>query len=129
MEIPSLTILIINKNKKFVFTSFFMYIQLKNYYCWLRTLKDQLDILKMCSLKYLPSSSLLKIWNNLPLDLKRRNSLSIFKNRLLNSLFENYITMCYKPNCYSCKTNYICFNMLWYLCTSQKISLNSSYSN
>ena len=23
----------------------------------------------------------------------------------VNSLFENYRTMCYKPNCYSCKTN------------------------
>ena len=45
------------------------------------------------------------MWNNLPLHLKRSNSLSIFKNRLLNYLFENYITMCYKPNCYSCKTN------------------------
>ena len=68
-------------------------------------LNYQLDILKMCSLQYLPSSSLLKMWNNLPLDLKRSNSLSIFKNRLLNSLFENYMTTCYKPNCYSCKTN------------------------
>ena len=70
-----------------------------------RSLNYQLDILKMCSLQYLPSSSLLKMWNILPLDLKRSNSLSIFKNRLLNSLFENYRTMCYKPNCYSCKTN------------------------
>ena len=60
-----------------------------------RSLNYQLDILKMCSLQYLPSSSLLKMWNNLPLDLKRNNSLSIFKNRLLNSLFENYMTMCY----------------------------------
>ncbi len=25
---------------------------------------------------------------------------------------ENSRTMCYKPNCYSCKTNQICFNML-----------------
>ena len=70
-----------------------------------RSLNYQLDILKMCSLQYLPSISLLKMWNNLPLDLKRSNSLSIFKNRQLNSLFENYMTMCYKPNCYSCKTN------------------------
>ena len=29
----------------------------------------------MCSLQYLPSSTLLKIWNNLPLDLKRSNYL------------------------------------------------------
>ena len=64
-----------------------------------------IDILKMCSLQYLPSSSLLKMWNNLPLDLKRSNSLSIFKNRLLNSHFENYMTICNKPNGYSCKTN------------------------
>ena len=61
--------------------------------------------LNISSFQYLRSSSLLKMWNNLPLDLKRSNSLSIFKNRLLNSLFENYRTMCYKPNCYSCKTN------------------------
>ena len=70
-----------------------------------RSLNYQIDILKMNSLQCLPSSSLLKIWNNLHLDLKRSNSLSIFRNRLLNSFFENYITMCYKPNCYSCKTN------------------------
>ena len=71
-----------------------------------RSLNCQLDILKMCSLQYLPSSSLLKMWNKLLL------GLSIFKNRLLNSLFENYITMCYKPNCYLCKTNQICFNIV-----------------
>ena len=41
-----------------------------------RSLNYQLDILEMCSLQYLPSSSLLKMWNNLPLDLKRSNSLS-----------------------------------------------------
>ena len=77
-----------------------------------RSLNYQLGILKMCSFQYLPSSSLLKMWNNLPLDSKRSNSLSIFRNRLLNSLFINYMTMCYKPNCYSCKTNQICFDML-----------------
>jgi len=40
-----------------------------------RSLNYQLDILNSSLLKYLPSSSLLKIWNNLPLDLKRSNSL------------------------------------------------------
>ena len=59
-----------------------------------RSLNHKLDILKMCSLQYLPSSSLLKMWNNLPIDLKRSNSLSIFKNRLVNSLFENYRLIC-----------------------------------
>ena len=58
-----------------------------------RSLNYQLDILNMSSLQYLPSSSLLKIWNNLPLDLKKKLSKHI------------YITMCYKPNCYLCKTN------------------------
>ena len=48
-----------------------------------KSLNYQLDILNMSLLQYLPSSSLLKIWNNLPLDLKRSNSLSIFKNKLL----------------------------------------------
>jgi len=41
-----------------------------------RSLNYLLDILKICSLQYLPSSSLLKMWNDLPLDLKRSNSLS-----------------------------------------------------
>jgi len=73
-----------------------------------RSLNYQLDILKIV---YHQALFLRCCMNNLPLDLKRSNS-GIFKNRLLNFLFENYITMCYKPNCYSCKTNYICFNML-----------------
>ena len=56
-----------------------------------RSLNYQLDILNIISLQYLPPSSLLKIWNNLPLDLKKKQQL---KNKLLNSLFKNYITMC-----------------------------------
>ena len=40
-----------------------------------RSLNYQLDILKMCSLQCLSSSSLLKMLNNLPLDLKRSDSL------------------------------------------------------
>jgi len=45
-----------------------------------RSFHGQLDILKMSLLQYLPLNSLLKMWNNLPLDLKRSNSLIIFKN-------------------------------------------------
>ena len=41
-----------------------------------RSLNYQLDILKMCSLQYLLSSFLLKMWNNLSLDIKR--SLSVY---------------------------------------------------
>ena len=83
---------------------------LKTFLKSFETLKDLLTILKdllpnLTFSKCAHYSSLLKMWNNMPLDLKRSNSLSIFKNRLLNSLLENYIAMCYKPNCYSCKTN------------------------
>jgi len=52
----------------------------ENIFKKLGTFERSLDILKMCSLQYLPSSSLLQMWNNLPLELKRSNSLSIFKN-------------------------------------------------
>jgi len=43
-----------------------------------RFLNYQIDILNTGSLEYLPSYALLKIWNKLPLDLKRSASLGIF---------------------------------------------------
>ena len=53
-----------------------------------RSLNYQLDSLKMCSLLYLPSSSLLKMRNNLPLDLKRSNSLSeVYSVMMCNAIF------------------------------------------
>ena len=60
-------------------------------------------ILNTGSLEYLPSYSHLKIWNKLPLDLKRSPSLGIFKKSLFRILSEAYISKCNKPFCYSCK--------------------------
>ena len=48
-----------------------------------RSLNYQIDILNTGSLEYLPSYALLKIWNKLPIDLKRSASLGIFKKSYL----------------------------------------------
>ena len=69
----------------------------------LEILKDQIGILKTGSLGYLPSYALLKIWNNLPLDLKRSALLGIFKKGLFEMLSDAYISKCNKPSSYSCK--------------------------
>ena len=50
----------------------------------------------------IPSYSLLKIWNNLPLDSKRSAWLGIFR-KSLEILSDAYISMCNKPSCYSLK--------------------------
>lgn len=68
-----------------------------------RSLNFQLDILNFSSLHTFPSYVLLKLWNNLPLDLKRSRSLNIFKNNLRKSIFDTYTSKCDKVNCYSCK--------------------------
>ena len=51
-----------------------------------RSLNYQIDILNTGSLEYLPSYALLKIWNKLPLDLKRSALLVIFKITLFKML-------------------------------------------
>ena len=47
-----------------------------------RSLNYQIDILNTGSLEYLPSCALLKIWNKLPLNLKRSASLGVFKKKV-----------------------------------------------
>ena len=51
-----------------------------------RSLNYQIDILNTGSLEYLPSYALIKIWNKLPLDLKRSASLGILKKSLFKML-------------------------------------------
>ena len=68
-----------------------------------RSLNYQIDILNTGSVDYLPSYALLKIWNKLPLDLKRSASLGIFKKSLFKMFSDAYISKCNKPFCYSCK--------------------------
>ena len=57
-----------------------------------RSLNYQIDILNTGSLEYLPSYALLKIWNKLPIDLKRSASLGIFKKSLFKMLSDAYIS-------------------------------------
>ena len=51
-----------------------------------------------------PSYALPKLWNGLPLDLKRSSSLNIFKRNLLKTLIYKYNVKCEIINCYSCRS-------------------------
>jgi len=51
-----------------------------------------------------PSYALPKLWNGLPLDLKRSSSLNIFKKNLLKTLIYKYNVKCEIINCYSCRS-------------------------
>ena len=68
-----------------------------------RSLSYQVDLLNFSSLQTFPSYTLLKIWNNLPLELKRSTSINLFKNKIKKALFEKYLLKCNRPNCFSCK--------------------------
>ena len=41
----------------------------------------------------IPSYTLLKIWNNLPLELKLSTSITTFKNKLMKALFDKYLSV------------------------------------
>ena len=68
-----------------------------------RNLSFQLPIARYANLKKFPSFSFISLWNGLPLDLKRKKSLNIFKNHLSLSLAKFYNSPCTKTNCYSCR--------------------------
>ena len=53
-----------------------------------RSLSYQVDLLNFSSLQTFPSYTLIKIWNNLPHELKRGTSISMFKNKIMNTLFD-----------------------------------------
>ena len=69
-----------------------------------RSLTFELPVLKNANLKCFPSYALIKLWNALPLDLKRKKSLSVFKRHYAIALSVNYDTPCHKVNCYSCRS-------------------------
>ena len=68
-----------------------------------RTLSFQLGILKMSKLKCFSSYALPKLWNELPLYLKRKTSFNSFKKCYTSTLIESYSTPCTVTNCYSCR--------------------------
>ena len=72
-------------------------------YSFDRTLSFQLGLLKMSNLKCFSSYALPKLWNELPLNLKRKISLSSFKKYYTSMLIESYSTPCTVTDCYSCR--------------------------
>ena len=68
-----------------------------------RSLNYQLQNTTKKSLQSFPSYTLPKLWNGLPLQLKRSNSLNIFKRKYLIHLTEKYKTTCHKHNCFACR--------------------------
>jgi len=68
-----------------------------------RSLSFQLGILKQTNLKCFSSYSIPKLWNELPLSLKRKTSLKSFKKYYSSTLLESYSTPCTVTNCYSCR--------------------------
>ena len=68
-----------------------------------RNLSFQLSMASYANLKKFPSYSIIRLWNSLPLELKRKKSLSTFKRHLSLSLSESYNSPCTKTNCYSCR--------------------------
>ena len=69
---------------------------------FVRSLSFQMEVVKKSSLKTLPTYSLPKNWNSLPLELKRITSLNVFKNRNKEKILSSYNLSCTVNNCYSC---------------------------
>ena len=68
-----------------------------------RSLSFKSSILKHSQLKHLPSFSMISLWNKLPLEIKRKQSLNIFKCEYSRFLSTNYNLPCKNPKCYTCK--------------------------
>ena len=69
-----------------------------------RSLSFQMEVVKKSFLKTLPTYSLPKNWNSLPLELKRITSLTVFKNRNKEKILSSYNFSCTVNNCYSCQS-------------------------
>ena len=75
-----------------------LFIKLNNFD---RSLAFRLPIVKT-SLKTLTTYSMLKIWNELPLDIRRIKSFNSFKNKYRQILSDKYNENCNDVKCYSC---------------------------
>ena len=67
-----------------------------------RNLNFVTDLVKSNSLKSFPTNTLPNFWNSLSLEVKRSNSLKIFKKHLMKYLHSNYSMICTNHHCYSC---------------------------
>jgi hypothetical protein len=88
----------VNDKLPLSFTNFF--IKLQNFD---RSLSFQLGRLKMSNLNCFAPYAIPKLWNELPLNLKRKISLNSFKKCYTSLLIESYSTPCTVTNCYSCR--------------------------
>ena len=88
----------VNKKLPSSFNNFF--VELPNFN---RSQTFQLEILKRSNLKFFTSYAIPKLWNELPLSLKRIVSLKAFKTTYTNTLIASYSTPCTVTNCYSCR--------------------------
>ena len=70
-----------------------------------RSMSFQIVSVKKSHLKLLPSFSLLKCWNDLPLNLKRLTTGSSFKRKYTQILIEDYDTPCPNKKCFVCRSN------------------------
>jgi hypothetical protein len=89
---------LVNEKLPLSFVNFFK--RLNNFE---RNLSFALPSLNRNSLKILPSFCFIKIWNGLPLELKRKKSLGSFKNHYSRFLSINYSTPCTVANCFACR--------------------------
>ena len=71
-----------------------------------RSLSYQVDLLNFSSLQTFSSYTLLKIWNNFPLELKQSTSKTMFRNKIMKTLLFKYLLVCNRINCFSCKQWY-----------------------
>jgi hypothetical protein len=88
----------INNKLPISFNNFFL--KLNNFD---RSLSLQLALLKRSNLQDFPSYAIPRLWNSLPLDLKRKGSLNTFKKYYARYLAQDYSTPCTVANCYSCR--------------------------
>ena len=88
----------VNKKLPSSFHNFF--VELPNFE---RSLTFQLGILRRSNLQYFPSYAAPKLWNELPLSVKRINSHNEFKKSYTSTLIASYSTHCTVTNCYSCR--------------------------
>ena len=70
-----------------------------------RSMSFQIVSVKKSHLRLLPSFSLPKNWNDLPLNLKRLTTPSSLKRKYTQILTEDYDTPCANKNCFVCRSN------------------------
>ena len=77
-----------------------LFVKLNNFN---RSLSFELPKINKKDHKLLPSFALIKTWNDISLDLRRKKSLNSFKKHFSSALFEKYDNICKVTQCYACR--------------------------